>query len=148
MSDTSFRLISACSNPILAFAYQKIEQQQRLLKQVQQLLPQPLADHVRHCLISGSNLLLYTESAVWASQLRFYVKIIQADLSQTYQTAIHHVQIRLLTVKTGLSQSKPVRANIPSLETINTLHAQSLTLQDPELREALLKLSRKLKSLN
>ena len=74
---------------------EQVKQQQDLLSIVKRVLPENLAEHTLHCVIHDVTLLIYTDMAVWASQLRFYQETILATITPLVEKPIKRVQIRL-----------------------------------------------------
>jgi hypothetical protein len=144
----SFKASLSFQNRTMAYFYIQIEQQQRILQRVQAVLPETLAKQAKHCLIKDKKLLIYTDSAVWASQLRFYNSAILAALIPLTRTPIEILQIKIITGQTGLIQGSKREAKIPSLEKIESIRNHSLTVPDNQLRSALLKLSTTLERLS
>jgi len=112
------------------------------------VLPEALAKQARHCLIRDKKLLIYTDSAVWASQLRFYNSAILAAIMPLKRTPVEILQIKILTAKTGIIFGTRRKAKIPSVEKIEFIRSHSLTVSDDQLRLALLKLSSTLERLS
>jgi hypothetical protein len=73
----------------------QVDLQKDLLSIVQSVLPENLAAHTLHCVIHDTTLLIYTDAAVWSSQLRFYQNQILEVTAQQLQKNLQRVQIRL-----------------------------------------------------
>lgn len=144
----SFKKSPSYRNRTIAYFYSQIEQQRQVLQRIRAVLPEPLAKHALHCLIKDKKLLIYTDSAVWASQLRFYNNLILAGITQATGRSVEMMQIKIITTQTGLSLHLERKANIPSMETIEIIQSHSLTVTDDQLKGALLKLSSTLKRLS
>ncbi len=95
----SFKPIFEFHNPTIDKLIVQIEQQKNLLVVVKSVLPENLAEHALHCLIHDDTLLLYTDAAVWSSQLRFYQEAILTALSPLSEQPLKRLQTRLLTQK-------------------------------------------------
>jgi len=134
-------------NRSLAYFYSQIEQQKQILQRIRAVLPEPLAKHALHCLIRERKLLVYTDSAVWASQLRFYNNIILTSITPTLGKPVEMMQIKIINTPTGLSLYPKRTANIPSMATIEIIQSHGLTVSDDQLQRSLLKLSATLKRL-
>jgi hypothetical protein len=132
----------------MAYFYSQIEQQQQLLQRIRVVLPEALGKQARHCLIRDKKLLVYTDSAVWASQLRFYKSVILAAIMPLTRTPVEILQIKIMTAKTGIILGARRKAKIPSVEKIEFIRSHSLTVSDVQLRLALLKLSSTLERLS
>jgi hypothetical protein len=131
----------------MAYFYSQIQQQHLILQRIQAVLPEQLAKQVRHCLIRDKKLLIYTDSAAWASQLRFYNSAILAAIAPLTRTLVEIMQIKIIAGQIGLILSSKRKAKIPSLEKIENIRNHSLTVSDDQLRTALLKLSTTLERL-
>jgi hypothetical protein len=144
----SFKDSLSFQNRTMAYFYSQIEQQQRILQRIQAVLPEALANQARHCLIRDKKLLIYTNSAAWASQLRFYNSAILAAIMPLTRTPVEIMQIKIITGQTVLILGSKRKAKIPSVEKIEVIRSLSLTVSDNQLRLALLKLSATLKRLS
>ena len=91
----SFKSVLDFHNRTIDKLVSEIEQQKDLLLIVKSALPENLAEHTSHCVIHDATLFLYTDAAIWSSQLRFYQNTILAVISSLTQNPIKHVQIRL-----------------------------------------------------
>jgi hypothetical protein len=135
-------------NQITSQLHRQIAQQKQVLQAVQAVLPEHLAKQVRHCLIKDQKLLVYTDSAAWASQLRFYnTMMLTATESLTNQT-LSSVQVRITISPSELIAHSERKARLPSQEKIAELQKDSLSIADDSLRLALLKLGATLERLS
>lgn len=106
----------------LAVCLEIITEQKALLAIVRKALPAEIADHVQHCVSSGNRLLIYTEAASWASQIRFYHASILNKIAESGQKNIISLQVR---IGPQLSQpSTPRSARLPSAENIEMIRNQ------------------------
>ncbi|MGZ5075597.1 MAG: DciA family protein [Methylobacter sp.] len=144
---TSFKAALSFPNRTIAHFYSRIEQQKQVLQCIHEVLPATIAAHALHCVIKGKKLLVYTDTAAWASQLRFYNSAILAAIAPLTREPVSMMQIkvRVETVQTLSSGRKP---NIPSAEKIELIHNHSLTVPDEQLKRALLRLSTTLAKLS
>ena len=142
-----FKKSLALPNRTMVYLYSQIEQQQRILKQIKAVLPDNLAKQTKHCLIKDHNLLVYTDSAIWASQLRFYNSAILTSIQTLVKSPIDNLQIKIITRASGVTETAIRKANLPSLEGIDLIRKNSLSISDDKLSVALLKLSTTLKRL-
>ena len=142
-----FKKSLAYPNRTMVYLHSQIEQQQRMLKQIKAVLPDNLAKQTKHCLIKDHNLLVYTDSAIWASQLRFYNSAILASIQTLVKSPIDNLQIKIITRTSGVTETAIRKANLPSLEGIDLIRKHSLSISDDKLSVALLKLSTTLKRL-
>jgi hypothetical protein len=91
----SFKSVLEFHNQTIDKLVSEIEQQKNLLLIVKSALPENLVEHTLHCVIHGATLFVYTDAAVWSSQLRFYQNAMLIAVSSQIQTSVTHVQIRL-----------------------------------------------------
>jgi hypothetical protein len=144
----SFKVSLSFQNRTIAYFYSQIEQQQRILKCIQAVLPEALAKQTRHCLVKDKKLLIYTDSASWASQLRFYNSAILTAIMPITRTPVEILQIKIIAGQSGIILGSRRKAKIPSVEKIDFIRSHSLTVSDNQLRLALLKLSSTLERLS
>ncbi|MGZ8158178.1 MAG: DciA family protein [Methylobacter sp.] len=144
---TSFKAALSFPNRTIAHFYSQIEQQKQVLQRIHEVLPATIAIHVLHCVVNGKKLLVYTDTAAWASQLRFYNSAILAAIAPVTRESVSIMQIKIGVE--ALRATPPHRKpNIPSAEQIELIHNHSLTVADEQLKTALLKLSATLEKLS
>jgi hypothetical protein len=123
----------------MAVCLAMIAEQNKLLAIVKTALPIEIAKSVNHCVRSKQRLLLYTESASWASQLRFYHQAILNKLAETEYKNIQGLQVKI--------QSKTIEQKtgrlllIPSAKNIRMIQEQVKDQEQDVLSQALLRLS-------
>lgn len=100
------------SNRSLALCLNTIAQQQRLLTLIKAGLPEDIAEHVLHCVIAETQLLIYTDSAAWASQIRFFHTAILNKLHSCGQQKIAKLQVRISPQMGALAKIR--RVKLPS----------------------------------
>ncbi len=145
---TPFKAALAFPNRTIAYFYSQIEQQNKILQRIREILPAAIAKHALHCVINGKKLLVYTDTAAWASQLRFYNTAILAAIAPITRDTVSIMQIKVrleILPEKLLPGRKPM---IPSTEKIALIHEQSLNTSDEQLKQSLLKLSATLKKLS
>jgi hypothetical protein len=114
-----------------------------ILKHIKSVLPDQLAAHVLHCVPTNKKLLIYTDSANWATQLRFYDQKIIAATSLAGFTSINNMQVKITDVPTSNTERKR-DLKLPPQSVVDDIYRQGTTSKDPELSQALVKLSLKL----
>jgi hypothetical protein len=106
----------------LALSLAIIAEQKNLLAVVRTALPPEIAENIQHCVRSGNRLLLYTASASWASQIRFFSMDIVNKLAASGQQNIISLQVRITP---QLEQQYRRRsASLPSVENMALLAQQ------------------------
>ncbi len=141
----SFNTAAAYNNHLLANYQRQIKSQQRLLGMIKKALPEALAEHVLHCTLSSKKLLLYTSSASWSSQLRFYQQVILDSVNENNVNA-EFVQIRLVNENSAPQSER--KLNIPSKNSIELVKNCGESEEDEKLKQALLNLSQTLTKLS
>lgn len=123
----------------MAICLAMIAEQYQLLTIVKTALPTDIAKSVIHCVRSKQRLLLYTESASWASQLRFFH---QAILNKLAETEYKNIQVVKVKIQPQLIEQKSLRIlQLPSAENIRMMQEQVKGREQDELKQALLRLS-------
>ncbi|MDD2760640.1 MAG: DciA family protein [Methylomonas sp.] len=127
----------------LALCLEKIAEQKRLLLIVTTALPKSIAEHADHCVISGNRLLIYTASAAWASQIRFFSQAILNSLHELGQQKIVRIQVKVLLQAGDAKRERTVC--LPSNETVEAIFSQVDEKSEDVLDKALTKLANTLK---
>lgn len=140
-----FKSALAYEGRILASYQYQLEIQNELLKTVKSALPGHLSSHALYCVASGKKITLYTDSANWSSQLRFYHQDILQALSNTSTRKFEVLQIKI--IPQTIEQKQKTTLSLPSTENIDLILSQAEHQTDEKLKEALLKLGRLFKKL-
>jgi hypothetical protein len=126
----------------LAMCLEKIAEQKQLLCAVRNSLPENIAQHAMHCVLSNTRLLVYTDSAAWASQIRFFNQEILKNL-QALGRRIEKVQVKLALPPARAASHRGTR--VPSAATIDGVFGRLDEKSTDALDFALAKLGRTLK---
>ena len=145
---SSFKVSMSFQNRTIQYFYSQIEQHQRLLDVIKKSLPNALAKQTRHCLIKDEKLIIYTNSATWGSQLRFYKEKILTSIIGLTKSPVETIQIKVITYHTGLALTNVRKAKLPSIENIEVIRNNGQTISDNQLKRALLNLSKTLTRLS
>lgn len=92
----SFKAVLEFHNRSIDKLFSQVEQQKDLLSVVKSVLPDDLAEHTVHCVTHDTTLLLYTDAAVWSSQLRFYNTAILNVIAPLFSNPIQRITTRLI----------------------------------------------------
>lgn len=131
------------SDPMLKSLLQKTQEHRSILAKVKSLLPDALSENIIDCAIKNNNLLIFTESSVWASQLRFYSPVILNFLNKQTAMNFQRIQIKILPPQQASANSQ-ITHHIPSMESVKYLKRHGNTLADSELKRSLQRLARSL----
>lgn len=142
----TFKPIDTYNSRVLANYQQKIKHQQRLLTIIKRALPEHLGDQISYCAISDKKLLVYSDSAAWATQLRFYQQVILDAISNADAAIVEELKFRIIAQNNPPKNEREL--NIPSANNIELLHSCGESMKDEKLKQALLKLSKTLDKLS
>jgi hypothetical protein len=135
------KAILAYPNKTIVQLCLQINQQLATLQRIKAALPKELANHALHCVFHDKKLLIYTDSAIWASQLRFYGKAILTAIESATPNHASILQVKVINVLTTADISKKRIAVIPSQTVADEIRNHSSMVTDPQLKKALVKLS-------
>ncbi|OAI17435.1 hypothetical protein A1507_10960 [Methylomonas koyamae] len=140
-----FKSVSKFQIQSLQPCVEQIARQQQLLRVIKNVLPPQIASHATHCVVSGRRLSVYTDSASWASQIRFFSNDILDELRERGELSLVRLQVRVLM--SDYRQTKVGRKpRLPSRETIDLLCLKSEACRaDDPLAKALMRLGATLK---
>ncbi|MCK5828720.1 MAG: DUF721 domain-containing protein [Methylococcales bacterium] len=128
---------------ITSYKYQ-IDIQSKLLQKIKLKLPNELSSHALYCVISGKKISLYTDSAIWSSQLRFYHQTILQAAQNSNQGTFETLQIKIIPKVREIEEKKVSR--LPSVENIDGILSQAENQRDLVLKNALFKLGKTLQN--
>ena len=140
-----FKSALAYEGKILASYKYQLEIQNELLNVIKSTLPSHLSSHALYCVASGKKILLYTDSASWSSQLRFYHQDILQALSSSNTRRFEALQIKI--IPQTIERKQKTTLSPPSAENIDLILSQAEHQTDEKLKAALLKLGRMFKKL-
>ena len=121
---------------------EKIAEQKQLLSLVRMVLPISIAEHAVHCVLNEARLVVYTDAAVWASQIRFYQDAILSKMHATGRVKVSRIHVKLIQ-----PIAMPVlhrAAKLPNYDTVNAILSQVNDKSNDVLDLALANLARTL----
>lgn len=121
----------------------EISAQKALLGEVRRLLPGDLAPHCVAACARARQLLIYADSPAWATRLRFFAPQLISLLQSRYPV-LTEARVKLL-ISRGAPAPKPRKARLSDAGAC-IIQESALNTSEPDLREALLRLSRALKT--
>ena len=120
----------------------RLKEQNRLLIDIKKSVPPFLREHCIACVAKENNLILFTDSAAWASQLRFHGVSIIDELNQLLRSnTITKFKLRVLIPSTMPKVSREQHPQIPSPKALHALKGSAHTLSNSELKNALSRLA-------
>lgn len=142
----NFKSVLSYEGRILTrYKYQQ-EIQSEFLSIIKSALPEKLSRQALYCVVSGKQILIYTDSANWSSQLRFYAQDILQALLVSNRGTFESLQIKIIPKTGGGGQAKSI--NIPSAKNINFILNQAENQADEKLKNALFNLGITLKKIS
>ena len=139
---TNFKPANAFASHPLTLWLSILQEQTKLLRSIQKNLPTQLTQAIRHCLISEQQLIIYVDSASWASQLRFLQDKIMAGLIESGVTHVKGLQIRLAANPQNPLKKRTIK--LPSETVLSALKNSYGDNTEDALAQALNKLTRTL----
>lgn len=121
----------------------EISAQKALLGEVRRLLPGDLAPHCVAARAHQRQLVIYADSPAWATRLRFIAPQLPS-LLRSHHPTLQEARVRLL-ISRGAPASRPRKAR-HSDAAAYIIQQSALNTREPDLREALLRLGRTLKT--
>ncbi|MDH5484007.1 MAG: DUF721 domain-containing protein [Gammaproteobacteria bacterium] len=123
---------------------QKIQQQALLLEKLTRLihaaLPANCKSHTQVAGIRENQLILVTDSPVWAAKLRLYTQNILQVMEEHGQLSINRIQIKQAQPK-RIPEPVPVKTRHLQKASANMIKKTADGIDDPALQEALYKLA-------
>jgi len=132
-------VIRASRGRIAAYAVES-ERLRKLNRALFEVLPAPMHEHVQAVRLSGTTLVLKSDSPAWQAKLRFQLPQIKRLIRQ-------RMQIPLQRIETGVMPRQESRTRTPrparmSREAGAVLERAALSMEDTDLRAALQRLAR------
>lgn len=121
-----------------------ILQQKQLQSVIQSCLPDNLSAHVFYCVASGTRILLFTDSASWATQLRFFQQQIIDSVKTKGNPQLNCLQIKVISL-TLENRVSTRQKRIPCQKNIDIIRQHASQQTDPKLNHSLFKLSEALR---
>jgi hypothetical protein len=121
----------------------EISAQKALLAQLRAMLPDDLAPHCVAARLRERQLVIYADSPAWTTRLRFFAPKIPGLLRPVYP-AVHEVRVRMLIHRTRPTPHR--RSARHSDQAAYIIQQSAMNTSEPDLRAALLRLSRALKT--
>lgn len=129
----------------LAILVTRTRQLKRLTRDFRSLLDKELAPHCYIGKLEATTLIIYVDSAAWATRLRFQVPQLLPQLHKLESTfsKLGGIQVKILTQHNEVDNPPPSSAGpVMSVENANAINSLSNSIDDPALQLALQRLSR------
>jgi len=118
----------------------RLAAQRTLAEQVRSCLPAPLDRQLQAAVLNGTTLVLFVDSPVWASRLRYQSPVLLRQLRERGIT-VDQLQTRILPAR-GVATAKRQKPNLLSEQSAELLRQTAEAIGEGELQEALRRLSR------
>lgn len=139
-----FKLALSYDRKIITGYKYQIDIHSKLLQKIKLKIPNELSTHVLYCVIWGKKISLYTDSAIWSSQLRFYHHTILQAAQDSNLGSFETLQVKIIPKVRKVDVKKEKK--IPSTENIDCILSQAENQTDLTLKNALLKLGKTLQN--
>jgi len=120
----------------------EVSAQKALLEKVRQLLPEDLASHCIAAQRRDQQLILHTDSPVWATRLR-YIAPQLTSLLKSGDPSLRGIKVKLVLTRSPRHRKLPSARHSDFAAAI--IHDSAVDTKQPQLREALKRLSIALK---
>jgi hypothetical protein len=122
-----------------------VQKLQKMDKILSKILPSPLNQHCRTANLREKTIVLATDSPSWKSNLRFLAPTLLRELNQQLPVTLEKIEI---LVESRHSTKKPVNRRKAQLskKSAELIRSTADSMDDPQLKKALLDLSRRKKS--
>ena len=127
-------------HPALAGIHTTLALHRRVLKAVRAVLPPLLARHCQDCVVKPERLILYMDSPLYTTQLRFHVRRLQQRLDGDEGLYFRDIQVRNLMPLTARAVAKP-KTVVPSPAVAALLQGSAAGDDSDALAHALRKLA-------
>jgi hypothetical protein len=110
-----------------------------ILRRLRQQLPGFLADHCLACVAHEDGIVVYTDAAVWATQLRFTLPTALPQLRAGFDGKWQRIQVRILHDSRPDYQETPTR--VPGTMAVAEIEAAARDTSSEQIRQALQRLT-------
>lgn len=132
------------TNKDLANLNRTLNLHRQTLAEIKKNLPPVLADHCIHCVPKQDQLIVYADTAAFASQLRFFAPALLEALASTTPAGFKEIQIRI-AIPTA-HQERATNKTFPLTEAAGIhVNKTAEACQSEEIRLSLLRLGRTLR---
>lgn len=126
---------------------QRVEHGRQLTHDLRALLPSPLADYCQAGDLTERTLTIVTSSPVWAAKLRFLQPaLLKAFGSKPRLSQVTDIKIKISKLAVNRQDPAPGRKVHMSPQSAELIRQAAEAMEDPALKESLLKLSRHAKT--
>jgi len=135
----SFKPTLDYRSTILSGYKQQIAIQNKLLVSIKSSVPDRLAGHILSCAFSDQKVSMYTDSAIWLSQLRFYHQTILNTLLSSKLGSFQSLDIKIIPKK--IQPETKDNKTYPSMDNVTFILDAAEQQPDNLLKNALLNLA-------
>ncbi len=116
-------------------------QQQSLQRRICELLPDSVRLHCMAVLMEEDRLLIYADSSVWASRLRYFSRNLKSQLSEQGVT-VTKITVRVMLNNPILKKMRHLKTPVMSSASSELIQQAAASIADPELSAALQRLAK------
>ncbi len=139
MNDSSFKSAHSYSATQFQAYQQTITRHQIILKLVRSAVPKQFANSIHYCLPKSEHLIIFTDSAAWSSQLRFFESALLRILHESGYINIEKIKLKILQQRSHTQKTS--QPSLPDLKSVSIIESIALSRKQDRLASALLRLS-------
>ena len=145
----AYQLLQNCDN-VPSFLFTKVAEQEQLKKIILSSLPFFLHIHYSGCAVKSKTLVVFMDSPVWSSPVRFHTPEILARFRKSGISKFNSLMVRTHydPQNDPACSGKIGKTKIPSRSTISQIRKHSQSVTDPQLASSLLRLASTLEQRN
>lgn len=111
-----------------------------ITKKIQSYLPTDFAEHCEFGSIRGSSIILFADSAAWATRLRFHSSDLLRYINNEYKYSLSSIKFKVMPLRGKRKKPKPKPFHIDS-SNIDSIRQLSSTVKHQGLSDALVRLA-------
>lgn len=130
------------NNSLIKGMLSKAEQQLILKRRVDKLLPASVRHHCMAALMDEDRLLIYADSSVWASRLRYFSRKLKSQLREQGME-VTKITVRVMLDNPILKKNRHFNPPVVTSANAELIQQAAAAIADPELRAALQRLGKR-----
>ena len=111
-----------------------------ITKKIRSFLPTELAEHCEFGSIKGSSMIIFADSAAWATRLQFHSSGLLRYLNQEYKYSLASIKFKIVPPRGKRKKPKPEPFHIDK-ENISNIRQLSTSVNNKDLGDALARLA-------
>ncbi len=131
-------------NPTLRKLFRHAAGHHSASMRVKSLLAEPLRSHIQLAVIRGDTVVLTADSSAWAAKMRYQVPDLHRQMAKISDfSEIRTIRVKVTKSSSAQQQPLPRKALPISAPAASELQRRALSVDDPALKDALLRLAKR-----